>query len=150
MKEQYKTWGAVKTFQVSEFLYHKMSLEDVFPKDKPDNECMDELEARIEAQARRKYPHLFSNGKKLSEEAFYGVEEQVPQRGITIVPPKEKLSQVDTTILAINTCKTIKDLKSFNTVVQFTIKKTSSEKDKQKLQEAYDKKMDELTNKETV
>jgi hypothetical protein len=142
-KDQFKTWGWYKTYQISEFHYNKITLEDSYPKSMSDDECIDDLEKRIEAQARRKYPHIFANKNDSRIEIYglpYGVTEPSPPPiVIEKEAPEENISLLD----RINNSTNTKELKSW----ELLIKVEKDAKKKSELQSAYDKKMDELKNR---
>lgn len=55
----YKTIYHCKTIQVQQYVNDKIGLEDSFPKEKPDAECIRELNDRIEEMAKIAYPWLY-------------------------------------------------------------------------------------------
>lgn len=134
MKEQFKTWGWYKTYQISEFHYNKITLEDTFPKTMSDDDCIDDLDRRIEAQARRKYPHLFVEKTWITEAAYVMPGGPIQFNGNEHPPDEETLFD------KIRQSKNQKELKGWELLIKV-------EKDpviKMDLLQDYSKKMDEL------
>lgn len=84
---KYKTIGHHKTFNVNQFCYEKIYLQEEFPSDKPDAECIKELSERIDAMAKEVYPWLFDNGKPKQP---IGEVEVVDRNEVLPVVHKEK------------------------------------------------------------
>jgi hypothetical protein len=135
-----KTITYIKTFQVGQFNFDKIGIEYSFDLGEPDEACILELSQRVDAMAKKLYPWVFT------------IDGSVVAAGDTIEipiipkkkeePPEDSFSLLD----KIKNSTNPKELKSWELLIKV-------EKDKEKkreLQEAYDKKMDELTNKETV
>jgi len=138
-----KTITHVKTFQTSQFHFDKIGLEDTFPSEKPDIECIQELSERIGAMAKELYPWVFANGSAAKVLVPYGMVENIE---IPIIPSKREVEQEEAILDKILHSETIKELKSWKILI--TVEKDPNKKFE--LNSAYDMKMKELTSKETV
>jgi hypothetical protein len=138
-----KTITHIKTYQTSQFHFDKIGLEETFPSDKSDAECILELSRRIDAMAKEVYPWVFANGGTIKVTIPYGMAENDIE--IPVTPPRqdpepeENISLLD----RINNSTNAKELKSW----ELLIKVEKDAKKKAELQSAYDKKMDELKNR---
>lgn len=144
MKEQFKTWGWYKTYQISEFHYNKITLEDTFPKTMSDDDCIDDLERRIEAQARRKYPHIFHNGHDAMDIYIENHKQfdVAAKKAFGITPTVVEGTLED----QIPSCENLKTLEIYFRIID----KQKDPERKKALFELYDKKHAELTSKETT
>jgi hypothetical protein len=114
MKIETKTLGWIRHYQVSERLYEKIYLEDSYPKEMPDDECYDDLLNRIEAQARRQYPHLFETKSFMQE-----IREHENPTLLTPPVSTEKFTETEqeqNTLTCINECKDVKILMAFTKI----------------------------------
>ena len=103
----YKTIYHCKTIQVQQYVNDKIGLEDSFPKEKPDAECIKELNDRIEEMAKVTYPWLYTNGKPV---AFEVVDRH---NAIPVVEVERPISQNDRIKQQISQCSDVKVLETF-------------------------------------
>jgi hypothetical protein len=106
--------------------------------------AFEQLKAQVDAMARAAYPHLYANGSKFRVEVPYGVAENTIE--IPIIPSKREVEQEEAILDKILHSETIKELKSWKILI--TVEKDPNKKFE--LNSAYDMKMEELTQKETV
>jgi hypothetical protein len=137
-----KTITHIKTYQTSQFHFDKIGLEETFPSDKSDAECILELSRRIDAMAKEVYPWVFANGGTIKVTIPYGMAESDIE--IPVIPKKkEEATESNSLLDNINNSTNTKELKSW----ELLIKVEKDAKKKSELQSAYDKKMDELKNR---
>jgi hypothetical protein len=155
MQKNLKTISHLRTFRITDFFYEKIGLEDNFPSDKPDEECIQELHDRIEAMARRVYPDLFpkfgnfqiympTTGKM--EERWLEATSEVAQQAKQFpLEPKDVIQQpLGITEEMINSCKSLTVLTAYEKLIA-----KQPEVVKIQLKKVYDKKVKELS-KQTV
>jgi hypothetical protein len=137
-----KTITHIKTYQTSQFHFDKIGLEETFPSDKSDAECILELSRRIDAMAKEVYPWVFANGGTIKVTIPYGMAESDIE--IPVIPKKkEEATESNSLLDNINNSTNAKELKGW----ELLIKVEKDAKKKAELQSAYDKKMDELKNR---
>jgi hypothetical protein len=146
--KQYKRIGHQKTYQAHQFCYEKIELSEDFPTDKPDEECFRELLERIEALAKVAYPWLFE--EEIPTQKSWPVTSYKIPGGPFEVNGKtnehvQPLSPKDNYLLEINQCTNTESLKA----LRFLAKTLKVEKDKQEVEEAYETKLAEITQKTT-
>jgi hypothetical protein len=148
--KNHKTISHLRTFRITDFFYEKIGLEDTFPSDKPDEDCIQELHDRIEAMARRVYPDLFpkfgnfqiympTTGKM--EERWIEATSEVAQQAKQFpLEPKDVIQQpLGITEEMINSCKSLVVLKAYDKLI-----KKLPEEQQQKLRTIYNKKVEQL------
>jgi hypothetical protein len=131
--KQFKTISHIRTYQIGQFFFEKIGLEDTFPKEKPDEECIKELMERIEKMARVAYPSLFQESA-----ALYSLS----NGGLTRVAETITSQPLSVGEEALINCKSIPDLEKYLDLID----KVKDKEEKRKLFLAYDNKFAELSN----